>query len=129
MKILKGHVILYDAFCPMCQLYTKGFIQTGMLDKNTRLPYQQMPDNLSCRLDAGRFANEIALINTGSGAVYYGVESLFRIIGYSLPFLQPVLQSSIFVKISDRLYKFISFNRRVIIPAKKTKVENPALAT
>ncbi len=121
MKTLKDHVILYDQACPLCRLYTKGFLSTGMLDKNGRLPYQNMPDNLACRVDQKRFVDEIALVDRQGGKVYYGVDSLLQIIGHSFPKLKPLFQNTIFLKISGGLYKFISFNRRVIIPAKKTE--------
>lgn len=123
MKTLKDHVILYDAVCPMCNLYTKGFVNAGMLDKNGRLPYQDMPDKIACLVDRNRFTNEIALVHVPSGKVYYGVESLLRIIGNSVSFLQPCLQNRILLKIFIVLYKFISFNRRVLAPAKKEEVE------
>jgi predicted DCC family thiol-disulfide oxidoreductase YuxK len=119
MKTLKDHVILYDAVCPMCNLYTKGFIEAGMLDQNGRLPYQEIPDKFACVVDQKRFVNEIALVHTPTGEVYYGVESLLQIIGHSVPFLKPLFRNKIFIKITDKLYKFISFNRRVIVPNKK----------
>lgn len=127
MKTLKDHVILYDAVCPMCNMYTKGFVRTGMLDKNGRLPYQQMPDRISCLVDQHRFTTEIALVNTASGTVYYGVESLVKIIAHSCPFLSPILQNKILLRIFDIAYKFISFNRRVIAPSKKDEVCSAAM--
>src|SRR5689334_9317898 len=119
MKTLKDHVILYDSVCPMCNLYTKGFIEAGMLEQNGRLPYQQIPDKISCLVDQKRFVNEIALVDTSSGNVYYGVESLLRIIGHSVPLLMPLFKMKVFIKMADKLYKFISFNRRVIAPQEK----------
>jgi hypothetical protein len=127
MKTLKDHVILYDAVCPMCNLYTKGFVKSGMLDENGRLPYQQMPDRISCLVDQNRFTTEIALVDTASGNVSYGVESLVKIITHSFPILRPVLQNKISLKILDIAYKFISFNRRVIAPSKKDEVFSLAL--
>lgn len=127
MKTLKSHVILYDAACPMCNLYTKGFVKSGMLDCNGRLPYQNMPDNLACLVDLKRSVNEIALVNISSGKVYYGIESLTQIIGNSLPLLKPLFQSKHFTRITDKLYKLVSFNRRVIIPSKKDETYNTSL--
>lgn len=119
MKTLKDHVILYDAVCPMCNLYTKGFVDTGMLDKNGRLPYQEMPDKIACLVDPNRFTNEIALVHLPSGKVYYGVESLLQIIGNSFSWLRPCLRNRALFKMCTVLYKFVSFNRRVLVPAKK----------
>jgi predicted DCC family thiol-disulfide oxidoreductase YuxK len=119
MKTLKDHVILYDAVCPMCNLYTKGFIKSGMLDQNGRLPYQEMPDNFACTVDRERYVNEIALVHVPTGKVYYGIESLLQIIGHSFPLLMPLFRNKTFILITDKLYKFISFNRRVIALNKK----------
>ncbi len=38
MKTLRNHTLIYDKECPMCNLYSKGFIQSGMLDENGRKP-------------------------------------------------------------------------------------------
>lgn len=127
MRKLKDHVILYDASCPMCDLYTKGFQKAGMLDENGRHPYQTMPDNFACKIDQKRSVDEIALLDKSSGNVYYGVESLLTIIVHSFPGLKPLMQKGAFIKCADRLYKFISFNRRVIIPAEKTEMQNAAM--
>lgn len=41
MKTLKNHLILFDAECPMCRVYTQVFVKTGMLDENGRAAYQE----------------------------------------------------------------------------------------
>jgi predicted DCC family thiol-disulfide oxidoreductase YuxK len=41
MKTLKDHTLLYDATCPMCRLYTRAFVSSGMLDQEGRAPYQE----------------------------------------------------------------------------------------
>jgi len=41
MKTLKNHMILFDAECPMCRVYTHAFVKTGMLDHNGRSSYQE----------------------------------------------------------------------------------------
>ena len=124
MKTLKDHVILYDAACPMCNLYTNGFIKAGMLDGKGRVPYQQMPDNLAAVIDMERCVNEIALVDKTTGEVQYGIESLFQIIGNSFAFLQSLFRNRAFYKIADTAYKMVSFNRRVIVPAKKDQTSN-----
>lgn len=127
MKKLKDHVILYDASCPMCNLYTKGFQKAGMLDENGRHPYQEIPDNFACMINQKRSVDEIALVDKISGQVYYGVDSLLKIIVHSFPILRPLTRNFVFRKCADVLYKFISFNRRIIIPAEKKEMQNPAM--
>lgn len=120
MKTLKDHIILFDAECPMCKVYTHAFTSTGMLDTDGRAPYQDLK-NFSCpTVDRSRAVNEIALVNTTTGEVSYGIDSLFKVIAHSFPILKPLFAFSPFKAIMRKLYAFISYNRKVIIPAPKT---------
>ncbi|KIO75864.1 hypothetical protein TH53_18440 [Pedobacter lusitanus] len=117
MNTLKNHLILFDAECPMCQLYTKAFVNTGMLEKEGRLPYQDFPAARCPVLDHQRAVNEIALIDLETGNVSYGIHSFFKIFSVSLPFLKPLFAFRPFIGVMEKAYAFISYNRRVIIPA------------
>ena len=122
MKTLKDHVILYDSECPMCKVYTHAFTSTGMLDREGRAPYQDMPSFACPLVDQQRAVNEIALVDTVTGEVNYGIESLFKVIGHSFPVFSPLFNFPPFVWLMRKLYAFISYNRKVIIPAPKTGV-------
>ena len=69
MKTLQNHIILFDDECPMCQVYTKAFVKTGMLPENGRTSYQQIPESICPLVDRQRAANEIAMVNTENGEV------------------------------------------------------------
>jgi hypothetical protein len=116
-RTLKDHTILYDADCPMCKAYTSAFTATGMLDSNGRAPYQQMPDFACPLIDHQRAVNEIALINKTTGQVTYGIESLFKIIANAFPVFGPLFNCKPFITAMRKVYAFISYNRKVIIPA------------
>jgi hypothetical protein len=88
-----------------------------MLDKEGRVPYQTLPDDLAQKINLPRAVNEIALVNKSTGEVTYGVQSLLQIIGYSFPLLRPIFRRKAFVWTVDKLYKFISYNRKVIMPS------------
>jgi len=116
MRTLKNHTILFDAECPMCNVYTKAFVRSGMLDsKEGRKAYQQAGENCK-NVDMQRAVNEIALINGNTGEVTYGVKSLFKVLANSFPLLEPVFRFRPFSWLMEKLYAFISYNRRVIIP-------------
>ncbi|HEY4111219.1 hypothetical protein [Puia sp.] len=117
MKSLKDHVILYDAECPMCKVYTRAFTTTGMLDDEGRAPYQHMPEFACPLVDRQRAVNEIALIDKTTGEVRYGIDSLFAVIANSFPMLKPLFSCKPFHWIMRKTYAFISYNRKVIIPA------------
>ena len=92
MKTLKDHVILYDSDCPLCELYTSGFVNTGMLDKQGREAFNSADEQYFDLVDRGRACDEIALIDRKDQRVYYGVDSLLRIIGYSFPVAEKIFQ-------------------------------------
>lgn len=125
MRTLNNYLILFDDECPMCNTYTKAFVKTGMLPKNGRESYQNMPAEVCPWVDKQRAANEIALVNLENGEVIYGIESLFKIIGNALPILIPIFAFKPFIQLMAKLYAFISYNRKVIIPAplKKNSVQ------
>ena len=120
MNTLNNHQILFDAECPMCSLYTKAMVSTGMLDEHGRKAYQQVPAAACPMVDRQRAVNEIALVNQTTGEVTYGIQSLFKIIGTAIPVLRPLFAFSPFVWLMTKVYAFISYNRRVIIPASHT---------
>lgn len=117
MKTLHNHIILYDAECPMCNLYTGAFVRNGLLDTHGREAYQQYSGAACPNLDWQRAVNEIALVNQTTGEVTYGIESLLKVCGNAIPFLAPLFRWKPFLWIASKAYAFISYNRRVIIPA------------
>jgi predicted DCC family thiol-disulfide oxidoreductase YuxK len=117
MKTLENHVVLFDSECPMCRTYTKAFVKTGMLGSDGRVAYQSEMDTVCPVIDKQRAVNEIALVDIKTGEVTYGVKSLFKIIGNSCPVFGPLFLFKPFIWLMSKLYAFISYNRRVIIPA------------
>jgi predicted DCC family thiol-disulfide oxidoreductase YuxK len=60
MKTLPDKVIIYDNNCPMCSLYTKGFVEWGLLEKQNRISFTDLhTTTLSCELDLNRARHEI----------------------------------------------------------------------
>ncbi len=117
MKTLNHHVLIFDQNCPLCRAYTNTFIQTGMLDAKGRSAFTQL-DAPTCELlDMQRARNEIALVNTKTGQVVYGIDSLFRVIGHAMPVFAPLFRWTAFRLAMKELYAFISYNRKVIIPS------------
>jgi predicted DCC family thiol-disulfide oxidoreductase YuxK len=124
MKTLENHTILYDEVCPMCNTYTNAFVKTKMLDKAGRESYQKMPSAWAGKIDCKRAVNEIALVNRNNGEVFYGIKSLFIIIQNAFPVFKPLFGFKPFIWLMDKFYKFISYNRRVIMPPGKETTGN-----
>jgi hypothetical protein len=100
----------------MCDLYTRGFVKTGMLDANGRVEYGCA--RVPVTFDSLRARDEIALVDYENGTVTYGLDSLLKIIGHSFPRLFKLLNLKIVRWILSKLYFFISYNRKVIAPPK-----------
>jgi len=111
-----NHTLVYDSECPMCELYTKGFINAGMLSPNGRVAYGCA--NVPVTFDNQRARNEIALIDYAEGTVTYGLDSLVKVIGRSFPLLGKALRWPVIHAPLNVLYSFVSYNRKVIAPAK-----------
>ena len=88
MKTLENHTLLYDEDCPLCQVYTSGFIRTGMLDQNGRQAYTAMTYDAQNFIDIERASNEIALVDNENKTVTYGIESLLKVLGVRFPFIE-----------------------------------------
>ena len=121
MKTLNNHLILFDAECPMCKVYTKAFVSAGLLTNEGRAAYQDLGPQACPLLDRQRAANEIALVNQETGEVTYGIASLFKVFSAALPILKPLFEFKPFIWLMSRVYAFIAYNRRVIVPSNGRK--------
>lgn len=112
MKTLSNHTLVYDSECPLCDVYTKGFVKAGMLDDDGRVAYgcAKVPVTFSNE----RARNEIALIDYDNYTVTYGIDSLIKVVGNSFPLIGRIM--TFFRLPLSVLYSFISYNRKVIAP-------------
>ncbi|MFD1601500.1 hypothetical protein ACFSJW_15765 [Flavobacterium artemisiae] len=125
MKTLENQTLLYDEDCPLCSLYTTGFIKAGMLDQNGRKPYCNLSNEEQDFVDVKRAANEIALIDYTTKTTTYGIDSLIKVIGFSFPWIEKIIAAKPVYFLLRKFYSFVSYNRKVIIPAqaKENKLE------
>lgn len=117
MKTLHNHVILYDSNCPLCKAYTGAFVSCGLLDRNGRSAYNQQDPQLFSHLDPDRARNEIALVNTQTHQVTYGLDSLIAILGHHRKAVQGILRFPLVYFPLKCLYSLISYNRKLIAPS------------
>jgi len=95
-----------------------------MLDENGREAFSEINLEIRNQIDFHRSKNEIALIDTQNNQVVYGLESLLTIIGNSFPILEKFARIKPFHLFFRKLYKFVSFNRKQIIPSAKDLTKN-----
>lgn len=128
MKTLENQTLLYDEDCPLCSLYTTGFVKSGMLDQNGRKSYCQLSDEEQNFIDLKRAPNEIALVDNKTKTVIYGIDSLIKVIGFSFPLIEKIAIIKPIHFILKKMYSFVSYNRKVIIPG-EIKEENKLQCT
>lgn len=114
MKTLNNHTLVYDSECPMCDIYTKGFIKAGMLDNNGRVAYGCARVPVTFNNEKAR--NEIALIDYNTYSVTYGIDSLIKVVAHSFPTIGKILRFKAVKVPLGFLYSLISYNRKVIAP-------------
>ncbi len=121
MRTLENHKLLIDQECPMCQFYGKTFEKFELVEKGTCLPFQDAKAFLDKKVDSFRAQNEIALINTETSEVVYGIDALQKVVGLRNPKLEAIMQIKYINKALRILYKFISQNRKIIAPSQISK--------
>ncbi|WP_266367110.1 thiol-disulfide oxidoreductase DCC family protein [Tellurirhabdus rosea] len=109
--------IIFDDNCPMCRLYTKGFVKMGLLKEEQRLGNSGLADEaITTRVDPQRARHEIPLVDLQGGETLYGVDALLELLGSKSRAIR-YLGSVRWVKmVLYRLYAFISYNRRIVVP-------------
>lgn len=128
MKTLENQTLLYDEDCPLCSLYTTGFVKSGMLDENGRKSYCKLSDEEQGFIDLKRAPNEIALVDNKTKTVTYGIDSLIKVVGFSFPLIEKIATLKPIHFILKKMYSFVSYNRKVIIPG-EIKEENKLQCT
>jgi predicted DCC family thiol-disulfide oxidoreductase YuxK len=112
--------ILYDDNCPLCCWYTDAFVQTGLLTPDGRQSFTNTKlEHLEDRLDLARSKDEIPLLDDAGGPTLYGIDSLLYLLGQRWPWMPKIARLAPINWFLRRLYKLISYNRRVIV-AKET---------
>ncbi len=110
-----NNIIIYDDTCPMCALYTGAFVKTGLLPPNGRQSFSTADGTLLATIDTQRSKDEIPLINTQTGRVLYGIDALLEILGARCPLIKTTGNIAPVKWFLLRLYRLISYNRRVIV--------------
>lgn len=118
MKTLANQTLIYDEDCPLCQAYTTAFLKTGLLDQNGRMSFCALQEKEIDYLDMKRASNEIALVDRTNKTVTYGVDSLIAVLGNTFPVVQQIGNWPPVHLLLKKLYAFVSYNRKVIIPGK-----------
>ncbi|WP_461054323.1 thiol-disulfide oxidoreductase DCC family protein [Spirosoma arcticum] len=109
-------LVVYDASCPMCRLYTKGMTSADSSGYLTRISNDELTDNTVLnRIDQQRARHEIPLVDLDGGETLYGVDTWIYAVSQRSNQIAKLLSQNWLRTVLQKLYGFISYNRRIII--------------
>src|SRR5690349_14596360 len=115
---MKNAILVYDDNCPLCTWYSSLFTRYGFLPEHGRKAFSTLDQSLLQKIDFNRSRNEIPLIDTNNGSVAYGLDALLTILGDRFSWIKKVGKWKIVYWFFRKLYKLISYNRKVIVAKK-----------
>lgn len=114
--------IIYDSSCPMCRWYTDEFVKAKLLDQHNRIAFAELENKgLVDKIDLDRSRDEIPLVDLDGGETRYGIDSLVYLLAPRFPFIPRFLAIRPINWFFRHLYKFVSYNRRVMAPGRKVE--------
>ena len=115
---MKNKILVYDDNCPLCTWYSGLFVKYGFLNGEGRKPFSTLDSNLLSKIDFDKSRNEIPLLDTSTNKVIYGIDALLEILDQKIPFIKATGNLVPIKWLLKRIYKLISYNRKVIVAKK-----------
>lgn len=113
-----NYILIYDDKCPLCAAYTGLFVKTGILTNEGRKSFTTVDEAVLQKVNVERSKNEIPLIDTAAGKVYYGIDALLELLNTKLYGIKTIGNLHPVYWGLKKLYQFISYNRKVIVATK-----------
>lgn len=107
----------------MCKVYGNTFQALKWVDEDTLAPYQTIDADHAAHIDMARAKNEIALFDIDAKKTVYGLSAFLKILGHNRPLVDRVLNAPIIHPFLEKLYAFISYNRKVMYPTVRLEGE------
>jgi predicted DCC family thiol-disulfide oxidoreductase YuxK len=111
-------ILLYDDYCPLCTWYSGLFVKYKLLKPENRVPFSKADIEILTSIDIEKAKDEIPFFDTKTGETLYGIDSLLEILGQKKPVIKSIGNFRLVKWFLQRLYKLISYNRKVIVAKK-----------
>ncbi|HRI22330.1 MAG TPA: DCC1-like thiol-disulfide oxidoreductase family protein [Panacibacter sp.] len=122
-QLRNDKALIYDDNCPLCNAYTKAFVKGGFLKPENRIAFSDV-NIQQFKIDWNRARHEIPLINMQTGEVKYGIDALIDILQQKFLFIKHVIKIKWLNWFLRKLYKLISYNRKIIVAARGQHVSS-----
>jgi hypothetical protein len=113
-----NYVLVYDDYCALCCWYSGLFVRFGLLRAENRIPFSKADIDILTLIDIEKGKDEIPFIDRETGATLYGIDSLLEILGQKTSLVKSVGNFGPLKWFLQRLYKLVSYNRKVIVARK-----------
>jgi predicted DCC family thiol-disulfide oxidoreductase YuxK len=113
-----GKILLYDDYCPLCTWYSGLFVKYGLLKNENRIAFSKADLSVLTAIDIEKGKDEIPLYDPCTRQTLYGIDALLEILGLKIPFIKTVGNSRPVKWLLKKIYKLISYNRKVIVAKK-----------
>ena len=110
-----SRVLLYDDYCPLCSWYSGLFVKFGLLKAKNRIPFSKADMEILASIDVEKGKDEIPYFDSQTKVTLYGIDALLEILGQRAPFIKSIGNFAPVKWFLKRLYKLISYNRKVIV--------------
>src|SRR5436853_6007117 len=114
----KNQVLLYDDYCPLCSWYSGMFVKYRLLEPANRIAFSKAGIDVLTAIDIEKAKDEIPLFNKQERTTLYGIDSLLEILSWKMPLIKRIGNIRSIKWLLKKLYKFISYNRKVIVAKK-----------
>jgi len=111
-------ILLYDDYCPLCAWYSNLFVKYKLLNPESRIPFSKANIEILTSIDIEKAKNEIPLFDTKTQTTLYGIDALLEILGQKNAGIKWIGNFKPVNWCLKKLYKFISYNRKVIVAKK-----------
>jgi predicted DCC family thiol-disulfide oxidoreductase YuxK len=111
-------ILLYDDYCPLCTWYSGLFVRSGLLKPGNRVAFSKADISVLTAIDIEKGKDEIPLFDPATRQTLYGIDSLLEILGQQCGSIKKAGNIKPVKWLLKRLYKFVSYNRKVIVARK-----------
>lgn len=113
-----NRVLLYDDYCPLCSWYSGLFVKFGLLNAENRIAFSKADIEILASIDVEKGKDEIPYFDSQTKVTLYGIDALLEILGQRVPFIKSIGNFAPVKWFLKRLYKLVSYNRKVIVARK-----------
>ncbi len=119
MALLSGKLIVYDGACPLCISLRDKVLSWGIFPKEKVASYYDLQLDQQGQVDASRFQNEMALIDTAGGDTIYGPDALKRIFSERFMLMRLFFAIPGIMAPIRFIYKVLARNRYIVATPRK----------